>query len=317
MIPEFDWGVFLSEPWNSYQIETTMKIVGMGFLVSAACGWIGVFLIVRRMALIGDAISHSVLPGIVLAAMLFHTLSGPWIIIGAGLAGFLTTVFIEWIQKHSRIKSDAAIGIVFTSLFALGIVMVSQMKGSVHLDADCVLFGNIAEVATRNGDFILPPNMIQAAIVLGLTILLSLIFYKELLVSSFDPILARSIGIRSGLVHYGKMAWLSVIVVTAFEAVGSVIVIAMLIIPGATALLLSDKLRIALVLSLVHALLSSVIGYHLALWLNSNIPAAMVVAGLLLFGLAWIFSPSQGIIPVWLARRDFSERIALSRSGRK
>ncbi|MCL4108454.1 UNVERIFIED_CONTAM: hypothetical protein GTU68_046147 [Idotea baltica] len=277
-----------------------MALIGC-ILLGICCGLLGTFIVVRQFALVGDTLAHAVLPGIALGY-----LSGPWIIIGAGLAGFLTTVLIEWIQKHSRIKSDAAIGIVFTSLFALGVVMVSQMKGSVHLDADCILFGNIAEV-----------NMIQAAVVLGLTIFLSLIFYKELLVSSFDPILARSIGIRAGLVHYGKMAWLSVIVVTAFEAVGSVIVIAMLIIPGATALLLSDRLRVALLLSLVHALLSSVIGYHLALWLNSNIPAAMVVAGLLLFGLAWLFSPSQGIIPVWMARRDFSERIALSRSGRE
>ncbi len=314
MIPEFNWNEFWAGPWSPWQFETTLKIVGMGFLVSAACGWIGVFLIVRRMALIGDAISHSVLPGIVLAAMVFHTLSGPWIIIGAGLAGFLTTVLIEWISKHSRIKSDAAIGIVFTSLFALGVVMVSQMRGSVHLDTDCVLFGNIAEVATRDGRFALPPNIIQAGIVLGLTILLSLAFFKEILVSSFDSILARSIGVKAGVLHYGTMAWLSVIVVTAFEAVGSVIVIAMLIIPGATALLLTDRMKVALVLSVIHAALSSLLGYHLAMWLNSNVPAAMVVAGLILFGLTWLFSPKQGIIPVWLARRDLSERLAERRS---
>ncbi|NNE91861.1 MAG: metal ABC transporter permease [Verrucomicrobiales bacterium] len=310
MIPDFDWNTFLTEPWSAYQVETTLRIVSLGFLVSAACGWIGVFLIVRRLALIGDAISHSVLPGIVVAAMLFHTLTGPWIIIGAITAGFLTSILIEWIQRQSRIKSDAAIGIVFTSMFALGVVLVSQMGSHVHLDTDCVLFGNIAEAATRDGAFGIPPNITQALIVLILTIALSLLFFKELLVSSFDPTLAKSIGIRAGWIHYGKMAWLSVVVVTAFEAVGSVIVIAMLIIPGATAMLLSQRMKTVLWLTILHTFLSAIIGYHFALWLNANVPATMVAAGLALFLLAWIFSPTQGIVPVWLARRDLSDRMA-------
>jgi manganese/zinc/iron transport system permease protein len=250
----------------------------------------------------------------VLAALLAHTLTGPVIILGAVLAGFLTTVLIDAIHHHSRVKSDAATGIVFSALFALGVVMVTQFAGDLHIDADCVLFGNIAEVATQPG---IPPALIQAASVLAATVLLIGGFYKELLVSAFDPTLARSMGIRARWIHYGLMAWLSVVVVTAFEAVGSIIVVAMLIIPGATALLLTERLWKALVLTVVHAALSSVIGFHLGLWLDSNLPAAMVVAGLGLFLLAWLASPSQGLLGRWMARwrlRDQLERGA--RAGR-
>jgi manganese/zinc/iron transport system permease protein len=256
---------------------------------------------------VGDAISHSVLPGIVAAAWLAHTLTGPAIILGALAAGFLTTLLIEWIHKSSRVKTDAAIGIVFAAMFALGVVMVTTFSGNVHLDADCVLFGKIEKVAMSPG---IPPNLIQAAIVLFITLVLIGLFYKELLVSAFDPGLARSVGIRAGWIHYGMMAWLSVVVVTAFEAVGSIIVVAMLIIPGATALLLTDRLQKALILTVVHALASSLLGYHLGLWLNSNLPAAMVVAGLFFFVLAWLFSPTQGLLPVWLTRRRLRRDLA-------
>ena len=313
LIPPFDWGTFLTEPWTPWYRDTTMRVVAMGFCVSAACGLTGVYLILRRLALVGDAISHSVLPGIVLAALLAHTLTGPVIILGAVLAGFLTTVLIDAIHHHSRVKSDAATGIVFSALFALGVVMVTQFAGDLHIDADCVLFGNIAEVATQPG---IPPALIQAASVLVATALLIGGFYKELLVSSFDPTLARSLGIRARWIHYGLMAWLSVVVVTAIEAVGSIIVVAMLIIPGATALLLTERLWKALILTVVHAALSSVIGFHLGLWLDSNLPAAMVVAGLGLFLLAWLASPSQGLLGRWMAQWRLRDQLERGRAGR-
>lgn len=311
-IPPFDLKLFLTEPWSPWQVDTTLRIVGLAFCVSASCGMVGVYLILRRMALVGDAISHSVLPGIVAAAWIAHSLTGPAIILGALAAGFVTTLLIEWIHKLSRVKTDAAIGIVFAAMFALGVVMVTKFSGNLHIDTDCVLFGKIEEVAVTPG---IPGSLIQAVIVLLLTIAGILFFYKELLVSAFDPGLARSLGIRAGWIHYGLMAWLSVVVVTAFEAVGSIIVVAMLIIPGATALLLTDRLWKALVLTGVHALMSTVAGYHLGLWLDSNLPAAMVVAGLGLFLLAWFFSPTQGLVSVWVTRRRLRDRLEDDKEG--
>jgi manganese/zinc/iron transport system permease protein len=186
--------------------------------------------------------------------------------------------------------------------------MISQIKGSVHLDAECVLFGEISRVAMP-GQGTVPPQIIQSFIVLILTVALTLMFYKEIVVSSFDPILANSIGIRAKLMHYLNMAWLSVVVVSAFESVGSVIVVARLIIPGAFALLLTDRLWKALIISLAHAAVSSVLGYHVALWLNTNAPATVVSAGLGLFVLAWFFSPHHGLIPVWMARAELSNEL--------
>ena len=306
IIPPFHWHQFLTEPWSAWYLDTTMRVIAMAFCVSASCGLVGVYLILRRLALVGDAISHSVLPGIVLAALVAHTLTGPAIIIGAIVAGFVTTVLIESIDHHSRVKTDAAIGIVFSALFALGVVMVTMFAGDLHIDADCVLFGNLAEVATQPG---MPPALIQAGSVLLATILLIGFFFKDLLVSAFDPTLARSLGIRARWIHYGLMAWLSVTVVSAFEAVGSIIVVAMLIIPGATALLLTDRLWKALVLTVIHAAASTVIGYHVGLWLDSNLPAAMVVAGLGLFVIAWLFSPSQGLLPRAIGRQRLRDRL--------
>lgn len=313
LIPPFDWATFLTEPWSAWYRDTTVRIVAMAFCVSAACGLTGVYLILRRLALMGDAISHSVLPGIALAALLSGTLTGPPILIGAIGAGLLTTWLIDAIHRHSRVKPDAATGIVFSALFALGVAMVTQYGGDLHLDAECVLFGNLAEVATQPG---IPPALIQAAAVLVATALLIGAFYKELLVGAFDPTLASSMGIPARWVHHGLMAWLSVVVVTAFEAVGSIIVVAMLIIPGATALLLTDRLWKALLLTVLHAALSSVLGFHLGLWLDGNLPAAMVVAGLALFVLAWLASPTQGLLGRWMARWRLREELERGRAGR-
>lgn len=304
-----DWNEFWTLPWSPRQISTTIPVIVQTFLVSAACGWIGVLLIVRKMALVGDAISHSVLPGIVIVALLFQSLTGPLVILGAMIAGFVTTLLIEWVHKSSRIKPDAAIGIIFVSMFALGVIMISQLKGSIHIDPDCVLFGKMTDVVLLN-DSGIPPQIVQSFVVLLLTIALTIMFYKEIVVSAFDPILATSSGIRSQWIHYGTMAWLSVVVVSSFSSVGSVIVVAMLIIPGAFALLLTQRLWKALVISIVHAAISAVLGYHFALALATNIPAMVVTVGLALFVLAWFFSPQQGLVPVWMARMDLSDEVA-------
>lgn len=285
---------FIAEPWRAGQVDITWRVLALALPVSVACGWIGVHLILRRMAFAGDAVSHGVLPGLAVAALLSHSLSGPVVIVGAIAAGLLTTFLMEWIPRHSPIKPDAATGVVFTSLFAAGVFIVSLAGRNLHLDAECILYGNLADAALRGSG--LSPSVWQAILVAALGILLNALFHKELLVTAFDPVMASSLGISARTVGLGLMVWLSVVVVTAFEAVGSVLVVGMLVIPGATALLLTNRLWVALLLSALHGLLSVVPGWHFALWLDCNAPAAMVVTGLLWFLLAWLFSPRHGLV---------------------
>jgi manganese/zinc/iron transport system permease protein len=308
LIPAFDFHRVFVAPWTQ-NADTTVWIFLMGFLVAAACGLVGNYLILRRMALIGDAISHSVLPGIAIAFLIAHSRSSTAMFLGALAAGIVTTVIIEAIHKRSRVKQDAAIGIAFTSLFAVGVILISLYAAKVDLDQECVLYGEIGfvtpltqPVVTIGDTMIGPVPVVRMAVVALVTVLLIVTFYKELLVSSFDPALAFSLGINATVVHYALMCWLSVVVVSAFEAVGAILVIAMLILPGATAALLSHRLPVILVLTVVHAALSAALGVHLGTWLNCSLAGAMVVMGGVLFTFAWVFGP-QGLL--WRAfRRD-------------
>ena len=330
-IPAFEWQRVMVEPWVE-NLPTTFWIVLMGFLITAACGLIGNYLILRRMALVGDAISHSVLPGLAIAFLLAHSLSTLPMFLGALGAGIVTTVMIELIHKKTRVKQDSAIGITFSTLFAIGVILISfGQTDAVHLDAEGVLYGEIGfvplvlvqtelgpgalsvveKIPGLNSEMFLegnlltiaPPSVIRMAIVTGMTLLLILVFYKELLVTSFDSGLSSSLGINSTVVHYALMGMLSVIIVSAFEAVGAILVIAMLILPGATASLLAYRLPPMFGITVIHAALSALGGIHLATWLKCSEAGAMVVAGSVLFALAWVFSPSQGLLLRWFGRK--------------
>lgn len=313
LIPAFNFQQVFIDPWRGFTEAqpgppAVLWIVAMGFSVSSACGLVGAYLILRRMALVGDAISHSVLPGIAISFLITGSRGSLAMFVGALVAGMVTTLLIEIIHRKSRIKHDSAIGIAFTSLFAIGVILISVFAGQVDLDQECVLYGEIAwiplqEMIAFQGITLGPEPVVRMGIVLVLTLLLIVLFYKELLVSSFDSGLASSLGINATVVHYGLMCWLSVVVVSAFESVGAIIVIAMLILPPATASLLSNRLPIVLALSVVHSALSSLLGIHLAYWLNCSMAAAMVVMGAVLFILAWIFSPERGLLARLLHRR--------------
>jgi manganese/zinc/iron transport system permease protein len=300
LIPPFSWHDVFVVPWTE-ELYLFGWIVLMGFLVTAACGLIGNYLILRRMALVGDAISHSVLPGIAIAFLIAQHRGSLPLFVGALVAGMLTTVLIEFIHQKSRIKQDSAIGITFSCFFAFGVILISLFTSAIDLDADCVLFGEIgwipfeAPYVEMAGVALGPPSVVRMAVVLLLTAGLIVLFYKELLISSFDPGLSTSLGFNARAMHYALMAILSVVVVSAFQAVGAILVIAMLILPGATAALLSDKLTIRLLLSIVHAAGSAVGGIHLAIAFDASVAPGMVVSGCFLFGLAWVFSPRDGL----------------------
>jgi manganese/zinc/iron transport system permease protein len=325
LIPAFNFHEVFVVPWKE-DFANTIWIVLMGFLATAACGLAGTYLIWRRMALVGDAISHSILPGIAVAFLLSNSRSTLPMFLGALAAGILTTIIIEVIHKKTRVKQDSAIGIAFTSLFAVGVIIISLYASKVDLDQECVLYGEIAFVVplfqpdvSIAGISLGPQPVVRMAAVAIVVITLIFLFYKELLVSSFDPGLAFSVGINATAIHYGLMCVLSIVVVSAFESVGAILVIAMLILPGATASLLWRRLPGILSLAVLHAAFSSVLGLHLATWLECSIAPAMVVMGALLFGLAWIFSPDQGLIKYLIPTRteQSGSPSAFKQSGRE
>ncbi len=294
MIPAFDWQRMVIAPWTE-DLQLTLWVFLMGFFVTAACGLVGNYLLLRRMALVGDAISHSILPGLVVVFLIFRQ-TNLWIMFaGALLAAAVTVGLIEFIHKQSRVKADAAICISFTTLFAIGVVMMSllETRGAFHIDADCVLYGEIAFVplepfVTLGGVELGPPSVLRMGGVLLVVAGVIALFYKELLITSFDPGLARSLNFRTGLWHYGLMGALAVVIVSAFESVGAILAVAMLIVPPMTAAELSDRLSTRLWLTVAVAALSALLGVHLSIWLNCSAAGAMVVAAAGLFCCVWL-----------------------------
>ena len=300
LIPGFDLHTVFVQPWAEYA-SNSLWIVLMGFLVSGTCGLVGCFVVLRRMALVGDAISHSLLPGITLAFLLTHSRDTLPMMIGAIAAGVLTVALIEAIRYTSRIKTDAAIGIVFSSLFAVGVIMISVFADKVDLDAECVLYGELGFIPLQEvayfGDLAIGPEpVVRIAVTAVIAIILLIVFYKEMLVTSFDAGLAASLGISPARYQYGLTLFLSIVIVSSFESVGVVLVIAMIIFPGATALLLTDRLSNALWISTAFTALYAVFGFHLATWLNASIAGGMTVIAGILFGIVWMASPNQGLI---------------------
>jgi manganese/zinc/iron transport system permease protein len=283
-------------------------VILTGSLVGASCGLIGCFLILRRMAMLGDAISHSVLLGIVGAFLLSHSLDSITMLVGATIVGLLTAFLVQILHQNG-VQSDAAIGVVFTSLFAIGVVLVSVFAKKVHLDLEHVLYGEIAyspwNTFVINGIDIGPKAVWMVGGVLIFCLLLILLFYKEIKICSFDPQMAAAVGIPVIFIHYLLMGLVSLTTVASFESVGAILVVSMLIVPGATAYLLTDRLSIMLILSVGVGVLSAILGYVLAIILDASIAGAMSTAAGAIFALAFIFSPTHGLLSRWLAQRSY------------
>ena len=289
----------------------------MGFLVAGTCGLVGCFVILRRMALVGDAISHSLLPGITIAFLLTHSRDTLPMMLGAVAAGVVTVALIEAIRYTSRIKPDAAIGIVFSSLFAVGVILISVFADEVDLDAECVLYGELGFIPLQDiayfGEIVIGPEpVVRMAIIALIAIVLLFAFFKEMIVTSFDSGLAASLGINPTRYQYGLTLFLSIVIVSSFESVGVVLVIAMIIFPGATALMLTDRLPIALALSTVISGAYSLLGFHLATWLNASIAGGMTVIAGIAFGIVWAFAPQRGLIATLVRNRQIMEESNLN-----
>lgn len=276
-------------------------IILTGSLVATCCSLLGCYLILRRMAMVGDAISHAVLPGIVIAFLLSGSRDTVPMLIGAGLLGVLTTFLIEFFHRYARVQADAAIGVTFTSLFAIGIILISVFAGQVDLDQDCVLYGEIAYVPldlwlTDNGLSYGPRTIWTLGVVTLLILSFIVIGYKELFLTAFDPAYAAAIGISTSLWYYLLMTAVSLTTVASFESVGAILVVAFIVGPPATAYLLTDNFKTMLILSVILGVIASASGYYLAVWLDGSIAGAIATVTGVEFVLALCFSPQRGLI---------------------
>ena len=303
-----DWNWFL-DGW----------IVVTGALCAAASALLGNFLVLRKLSLLGDAISHAVLPGLAVAFFLSESRSSLPMFLGAVVVGLLTTVFTEWVRRYGRVDEGASMGVVFTSLFALGLVMIVQAADRVDLDAGCVLYGAI-EFTPLDTVPLWGAEVPRAAATLGAVLIVNALFvgllFKELKVSAFDPALSTAAGFPAAAMHYGLMVLVAVTAVASFESVGNVLVVAMFVVPPAAAYLLTDRLGPMVGLSVGLAVLSAGLGHVAAItvpgWFGyaSTTTAGMmaVVAGLIL-ALCVLFSPRHGLLTRAVRRRRLSARI--------
>ena len=282
------------------QYEFIQRALVASVTIGISCGLIGTYIMLRRMSLIGDALAHAVLPGVVVSFMVAGK-SEIALFVGAVISGILTVLLIGFVNRNSRIKEDTSIGIIFTGAFALGILLVSQLK-QVHIDLSSYLFGDVLGVST--GDITL------SLIIMIVIITCIIVFYKQLLITSFDPTMAMTIGISTTLVHYMLMTLLSMSIVAGLQSVGVILIIAMLITPPATAYLLSDSLKKILILSALIGTIASAAGLYLSYHFNFASGASIVLVAVALFMLAFLFSPKEGVVTKLIRRRE-STRLVL------
>jgi manganese/zinc/iron transport system permease protein len=326
-------GIRLQE-WDAF--DTWIVITGA--LAAMACALPGCFLVVRRLSMMGDAISHSALPGIVLAFVLAQFLQRQsgleesfqdlWrhglLFSGAMVLGIACALLTSWVQIHGQVEANAALGVVFTSLFALGLLLIRLLADDIDLDPDCVLYGTLENVVLDVVGGGLPKGALVNGLVLGGNLLFVGLLFKELQVSSFDPALASAMGIPARRMHYLLMTSTAVTLVAAFESVGSILVIAMLIVPPATASLLTNRLGWMIGISLLLAASSAVLGHLMAITIpplifrplgystivDAGTAGMMATAAGLMFLAAMFFAPRQGLVSRALQRWRLSLRMA-------
>jgi manganese/zinc/iron transport system permease protein len=271
-------------------------------VVAVSCAVPGVFLVLRRLALLSDAIGHVILFGIVVSFIVVRDLNSPWLAIGAAASGVLAVALIELFQRSRLVREDAAVGLVFPALFSLAVLLVVRNTANIHLDVDRVLLGD-AGLSTLNrrewsGYDVGPRAMLPAGLVLLANFLFVGMCYKELKVATFDPALAATFGFVPTLLHYLLTGLVSLTTVVAFDAAGPVMTIALMVVPPATAWLLSKRLSVMIGLSVVFAISGALVGSGLAIWWDSSIAGAVAVILGLQFGVVLVAAPRNG----WLAQ---------------
>lgn len=298
--------------------NSAFVIIAVGALVGMACSLLGVFLVLRRTAMLADAISHSVLLGIVLMFFITHDRTSPFMLVGAALAGLLTVWLTEILRNSKLVKEDAAIGLVFPALFALAVLLINLFARNVHIDVHAVMLGEIVLApfdTTLLGGVHVPRSLMVMTVLTLINGLFVVVLTKELKLTTFDSALAAALGFSPAIIHYGLLALTSVTAVGAFDAVGAILVIAFIIVPPAAAYLLTDHLGRMIGLSLIIAVASSVAGYYSARALNVSISGMMASWTGVFFALAFLWGPRYGQIAQSLRRRrqalDYGEGLLL------
>jgi manganese/zinc/iron transport system permease protein len=304
LLPLAVWADF----WNS----EGGWIVLTAAATNAACAVVGCFLVLRRMSLMGDALSHAVLPGLAVAFIWSGSYGIGPLLIGAVIAGLLSTFLTQTLHQYASVPSDASMGVVFTSLFALGVVLIKKYIHGVHFDMRCVYEGLLELTPWSRWDVLgyeLPRAAVMAVGMLIVNAAIIALLWKEFKLSSFDPALATTMGFSAGVMHYLLMGLVAVTAVASFEAVGSILVVAMLVAPPATAHLLVDRLGPMVVLSAIVGALAAVLGYVLGVWIDTNYAGMMTVSASGLYGLAVLFSPRYGIVSAGVRNMQTALRV--------
>ena len=285
--------------------------IAVGIVTNAACAIVGCFLVLRRMSLLGDAISHSIIAGIALAYLATGTTAIGPLLVGALAVGLLTAVLTQSLADLGRVPEDSSMGIVFTSLFALGAIIVSQVR--IHLDTRCVLEGSLGFVVIDTVPMLgleVPRVLTVLVPVLAVVVAFTVILWKELKIGSFDPMLATTMGLSALAIHYVLMAMVALVTVASLEAIGAILAVAMLIVPGATAHLLTDRMGTMVFSAVGVGVVAAVGGGLAARWLNVNAAGAMAVVAGLEFGVAVLAAPRHGLLVRLLQTWQLSQRIA-------
>jgi ABC-type Mn2+/Zn2+ transport system permease subunit/Mn-dependent DtxR family transcriptional regulator len=286
------------------QSQWAVRALLASSMVGIMCGVLGCFIVLRNMSLIGDALSHAILPGVVFGFMIAgYSVLG--FFVGSVIAGLLAAFAITWIQQNVKTKNDAAIGIVFTAMFSVGVMAISHLSRTegVHLDLKDFLFGNVLGVS--NDDLYLTAGI-------GVYVLVSIVvFYRYLFATTFQPVIAETMGISVKTVHYFLMLLLSFVVVASLRTVGVILVVAMLITPAATALLLTNRLQRVLVYAGFIGFFSAASGLILAIIWDTTPGPAMTVVATIIYVLAMLFSPEKGLVFKYFRNRKMKEKILI------
>lgn len=263
------------------QYSFLQKALFTSIMVGIISGVVGSFIVLRGLALMGDAISHAILPGVAISFMLDINF-----FYGAAVAGVLAALGIGYVEQNSRIKSDSSIGIVFTAFLALGVLLMRYAQSGVSLDS--ILFGSLTSVQSA--------DMWMTLIVGVVVILIVVLFYKELLVSTFDPTMAAAYGLPTRLIHYVLMVLLTLVTVASMQTVGVILVMALLITPASTAYLLTNRLWIMILLSAGFGVISAIVGLYFSFEHDLESGAVIALTAFVLFAIVFVFSPKEGLL---------------------
>lgn len=272
-----------------------MGALSVVMITAVSCALLGVFLVLKNMAMVADALSHTVLLGIVLGYFIAGDLDSPILFVGAALFGVMTVYAIEYVVNKFAIQSDAATGLVFTLLFALAIILISKYARNVHLDVDVVLSGEVVFATLNTMEIFgiqVPISFARMFVMLVINLAFVTVTYQQLKVSIFDPVYAKSIGVAVGFLNLVLMTLVSITTVVAFDTVGAILVISLMVAPALSAHLLSKRLSIMLLVALLYGVINSVLGYYVAIYFNVSISGTIAFTGFVTFLLTLLFAPN-------------------------